>query len=382
MTPEGYAALPYIYDAATNMRNWKRALDAAGRSIGSRAIALTIRRRDLPVKDLYMLSSRYLEFSRSIPGMYYGLWLSRLQKGDWDFLSRQQVHVPVADTAMGFEPEELDRRRDYAFLRKKLAVSRRVGVRLNADCVWFDAMSIAFDKNIPEVPQASLVRTIDLLPHITKSVEIGRTFSVLKAKHNAVLAALDRVQIGMAIALASGEVVVSNSEAERILALADGLTLTREKRLATTDPGTTAKIGKAIKDTCLTAIGEGTASEYIFPISRASGDLEFLVDVSPLKDSLKEIDPSFHGALITIIDPRAVPVPKVDRFARLYQLTAAETEVLSHLINGDSLEEIAEQRGTSPITARNQIASILNKTDSPRRADLIRLVIRVMPPID
>jgi len=243
-------------------------------------------------------------------------------------------------------------------------------------------MSISFDENISEISQDVINRTINLLPHITKAVEIGRTFSLLKARYKAALATLDHVQVGMAVALSSGEIVVSNSEAKRIFRTGDGLALTKANKITSNDSTMTAKIEHAIKEACGTAIGEGDTPECLYTVPRLSGDHEFLIDIAPLKDSLKELDPSLHGSLITIIDPLTVPVPPTDRFARLYGLTSAESDILRHLINGSSLEEISEQRSTSPITVRNQTTSILEKTGTRRRADLIRLVIRVMPPVD
>ena len=381
MTPSGYAALPHIYDAATNMGRWKRALDACGEAIGASAITLTIRQPDMPVKDIYLLSSRYLDFSRSMSGIYYGLWLGRLQKADWEFLSRQPVHVPKSDTEIGPSAIELDRRRDYAFLRKKLGISRRLGVRLNADCMWFDAMSIVFHERETEISEESVKQTISLLPHITKAVEIGRTFSMLRSRYRAALATLDHVQVGMAVALPSGEIVVHNSEASRILRNGDGLALTRSNTIIANDSTITSKIEQSIREACGTAIGEGNTPECLFPVTRPSGEQDFLIDIAPLKDSMRELDRSLHGSLITIIDPLTVPVPRTDRFAQLYGLTSAESEVLGYLIGGSSLEDIADKRNTSPITTRNQVAAILEKTGTRRRADLIRLLIRVMPPI-
>jgi len=43
---------------------------------------------------------------------------------------------------------------------------------------------------------------------MTKSVEIGRTFSQLKSRYASVLNALDRVRVGLAIALPSGEILL------------------------------------------------------------------------------------------------------------------------------------------------------------------------------
>lgn len=285
----GYAALPHIYDAAVNLGRWRRALDAVSTAIEAKAIALLIRRSDPSSKDLQMLNSTYLKFVRSPWGIYYGLRLSRLQDPDWDFLSRQPAHQPTRDTEIGPSADELDLRADYAFLRKRLGVGRRLGVRLNNDKVWFDAMSVAFDANSKVVPREAMNKTLHLLPHLTKAVEIGRTFSQLKSRYSAVLTALDRVKVGLAIALPSGDIIVENEEAQRILSLTDGLVKSSEGRLRCNDPDQSAELSAAISKAGNTARGEENSCECLMAIKRRSGGAPLLVDVAPLKDSKAEL---------------------------------------------------------------------------------------------
>lgn len=381
LTPEGYAALTHIYDAAVNPGRWRRALDAVSGALDARAIALLIRRPDPGSKDLQMVNSPYLELMRSPWGVYYGLRLSRLQNPDWDFLSRQPAHHPVPDTEIGPSAAALDRRADYAFLRKRLGVGRRLGVRLNADKVWFDAMSIAFDASAATVPPGALARTRGLLPHLTKAVEIGRTFAQLKARYAAALGALDRVRVGLVIALPSGDLIVQNAEARRILALKDGLSQSGDGRLRCADPDQNAELANAIERAGKTARGEDAAMQCLMAVPRRSGVAAFLIDVAPLRDSGAELDGPLEGALITLIDPNRVPYLQMDRFVALYDLTPAEAEVCGLIVQGLSLAEIAGARGTSPVTAKNQTAAVLAKTGVGRQADLIRLVIRVLPPV-
>lgn len=379
---EGYEALGPIYDAAVNLGRWRRALDAVAGAVGAEAIALLIRRPDPGAKDLQMLNSAYLRFIKSPWGLYYGLRLSRLQDPDWTFLSHQPAHQPTLDTAIGPSADELDRRADYAFLRKRLGVRRRLGVRLNEDKVWFDAMSIAFPETVAAPDGDALAQTRFLLPHLTKAVEIGRTFAALKSRYAAVLTALDRVKVGLAIALPSGEVIVRNEEAARIFDMKDGLRKNASGALIADDPDQTAELAAALAAAAETARGEGAASERLMALARPSGGAPFLVDVAPLRDSKAEIDIALEGALITIIDPDRVPYLRMDRFVALYDLTPAEAEVCGLIVQGLPVAEIAERRGTTPVTAKNQVAAVLDKTGVSRQAELIRLVIRVLPPVE
>ena len=76
-----------------------------------------------------------------------------------------------------------------------------------------------------------------------------------------------------------------------------------------------------------------------------------------------------------------MPYLRIDRFAALYRLTPAEAEVCKMILHGMETQDIADMRATSPITAKNQITAILAKAGVNRRSDLIRLIIRILPPV-
>lgn len=381
MDPRGYEALELIYDTAINPGGWRRALDATAAAIEAKAIALVIRGKKAGVKDLTMMSSVYLDFSRTPSGWYYGAWLSRIQNQDWDFLQTRPPHQPIPDLETGLTAEVLDARKDYAFLRKRTGVARRIGVRLNADPIWFDAMSIGFDQSELEIPFSASERSSVLLPHLTKAIEIGRVFALLKARYKAALSALNRIQAGIAIALPDGQIIVKNDEAERILTLKDGIRISNDGRLTTTDSDVTSKIQKHILDVGSTARGQGNLHESLVSVARPSGLTPILLDIAPVSDSKNELEAGLDGALVTLIDPERMPYLRLERFTKLYGLTKAETEVCGWIAHGATIAEIADRRGTSPVTAKNQVSMVLSKAGVGTRTELIRLILRVLPPV-
>ena len=377
----GYEALGHVYDAAIRPGRWKRALDGVAAATEARAIALVIRNDDPKKRDLTMLSSEYLRFSRTPRGLYYGLRLGRLQEADWGFLSQQPEHQILPDTATGLSPAELDARADYAYLRKRLGVGRRMGVRLNADRVWFDAISLGFDSRAADVPDVAGQNLAPLLPHLTKAVELGRTFALLRARYKAVLTALDHVRIGLAVALPSGEVLVTNAAADLILQGPSGISLGTDRHFKTRDGDLAAEIKAHIRAASHTANGQGDAPERLLTLPRGGDKSDLMVDIAPLRDARDELDSDLQGALITLIDPEDAPQVQTARFSRLYGLTTAEAEICALLLEGFDLDQIAETRNTTPVTTKNQIASIFLKTGVNRRAELIRLIMRCLPPV-
>lgn len=381
MDAGGYRALELIYDTAVNPGSWRRALDATAAALDAKAIALVIRGKNAGSTDLTIMSSVYLDFSRTPAGWYYGAWLSRMQNQDWEFLQSQPPHEPIPDLKAGLPAEALDARKDYAYLRKRTGVGRRLGVRLNTDAVWFDAMSIGFDQRQCEIPNSASEQSRSLLPHLTKALEIGRVFALLKSRYRATLSALDKVQAGIAILLPDGQVIVKNDEAERILGLRDGLMLSSNGLIVSSDPEVTEKIRAHTLDVGSTAKGEANRHESLLTITRPSGLTPLILDIGPISDSKAELERGLDGALVTIIDPERIPYLRLERFTELYGLTRAETDVCRLIADGASIAEIAERRSTTPTTAKNQVAAVLGKIGVGSRIEFIRLILRVLPPV-
>ena len=375
----GYAALGPIYDAAMDEARWREALDAmAAATDGIGGALLFVEREDNP----YTIRAVGGVYGRIPPAeiQYYVDHLAHLESPEWDRLARQRVRQLLLDTDVSDAPV-LDKREDYRYLREKAGVGRRVGVRLNDNAAWYDAVTVVYDAKHPAIPDRSIARIEPLLPHLAKAVEMGRAFSRLRARYAAVLAVLDKVHVGLAIANAAGEVIVRNTEAERILGLGDGIALSHDRHLHCRDPDQTGLLHACIREAARTAGGEADRSEGLFAVPRPSGEHPFLIEVAPVTDSAGEIDPRLTGAVITLIDPDHTPRLDIERFARLHGLTGAETAVCGLMVSGLTGPAIAEMRSTSLETAKTQMSAVLAKTGVARRSELIRLVVRTLPPI-
>lgn len=376
----GFAALTDIYDAAMTAERWGNALDAIVAAAGATTAALLVRDNDFQPYQVSALSSAYRLADGDI--RHYLENLSQLESGEWDALGRQPLLQPLFDDAINLSAAELDDRPDYVFLRNKVGIRRRLGVRFNENKVWFDAMTVGFGTAERLIPAEAVQRLMPLFPHIGKAIEIGRAFAQLRTRYAAVLTALDRVHVGMAVALPSGEIIVANTEADRIFSLADGISLTRERQLLCRNADQTSALRAHLVSAARTTVGEADQSEMRLRVARVSEALPFLVEVAPLRDSSRELDVDLRGAVVTIIDPDRVPRLKIGRFAQLYALTPAEAEVCDLVLQGLRIEEIADTRGTSPLTTKNQVSSILSKAGAARRMELVRTFIRVMPPTE
>lgn len=267
------------------------------------------------------------------------------------------------------------------WLRSRVGIGGRVCTRLNDHPAWADALTINLGVERPETlsPEEAEVCRV-LLPHLAKAVEVSRPFQVLQARFRAAIAALDRLQLGVLILSERGQVAIRNREASRILELNDGLSVDRAGR-----PRAGAQDGElqaAIQRAVATACAQGQARESAMMISRRSGVDPFVVEVSPLHTGAQAFEPHLRGALVLVVDPAHRGVVSTRGMQQLYDLTAAEAQVLSLLVEGFGTQDIADQRNTSAETVRSQLKAVYSKTGLGTRAALVRLALTVNLPVD
>lgn len=373
-----FGAIGSIYDAAIDPVRWETALDAVSSAVGASACALLVRGSDDLPYEVNALSRKYRNFIKTPGGQHYLSELRPFEAPDWEAFARQPVGQPFPDVAVGITSDCLDNRPDCIALEHHLGVRRRLGVRLNDTPMWFDGMTMGFSPGQNDLPIAALM---PLVPHLARAVELGRTFSYLQARYKAVLTVLDRISAGLAIALADGQVIVCNTEAERILATRDGIAIDREKRLYTGSSEDSLAIRRGIALAAATACGEGSKTETRMHLQRRDHASSLLLDITPLHDSGHELGMHLKGALITLIDPDRTQQLDIDRFAHLHAFSQAELEVCRLLVQGNNVAEIAELRGTAQVTAKNQITRLLVKAGAGSRFELIRKIVCVLPPL-
>jgi len=381
MIPINQAILS-IYDSAIDLSIWEKTLDACVNSVGALSGSLMFSEESINGHVQWATVGGSLKTMNPEILSYYNENLIHHELEGWELMKQHPCQTLRIDTdAWPQTDEELLKRADYAFLLKHNGTLRRVGARLNNYPTWSDLIAFQFSAEHSLVPQASIAAMKQLLPHVAKSIEVGRSFSLLRARYQAVLAALDFVDVGMSISLENGTLIVNNTESRRIFQETDGVKLDKKNKLVINENKTNELLQHALINIAKTSAGQDSLSEVTLAIDRPSGRRPFLVEISPLRDTHAELDHSLHGALVMIIDPENAHDVNVNRLGLAYSLTSAELSVAKRLIEGWTQSNIAEERNVSPETVKSQTSTIMRKTNTGKRSDLIRLALKLTPPI-
>jgi DNA-binding CsgD family transcriptional regulator len=197
---------------------------------------------------------------------------------------------------------------------------------------------------------------------------------------DALVGTLDNIAIGIVIVAEQGRIMHANHAAREMLAAKSpimalgnclcALQSERTKELrqaiatAQADPATVNPFGIGVP---LIDKSMNPATAHILPLVSPNGQAQPLNMQAPVA--------------VFVTPPSIVPPIETGPVARLFKLTPAEARLLAQLVSGASLAEAAFNLGIAEATARTHRNHVFTKTGVSRRADLIVLVGRLLPPI-
>jgi len=372
-----------IYDAVLEPENWLNTIDSFSNLVGAKAAMLSVVDHVYSQHEYTVASEHYRnhpDFDRLSKEYFEYVWLK--EQRTYEYLVNCPNAGFVTDySSLGFESaDQLANHAPTHWLKKHFGFYYRAGSRLNNSRAWNDLITIQFgdDRESP-ILKSELDQCNVFLPHFAKTVEINRSFSILKSRYQVVLEALDHLQTGIFVLTPDGEIVLRNSEADRMLGEQDGLQVDIKNRLKTKN--TTGELADAISALSSTAAGEGVEAERIIIVPRKSGKDSYIVTVSPIRDPNAALDRFFHGVFVYVVDPAHTSIVSTRGMSELYGLTTTEDEVCSALCQGFDARKIAEQRNVSYETVRTQVKRLMKKTDVQSRGALIRLALSINIPI-
>ena len=211
-----------------------------------------------------------------------------------------------------------------------------------------------------------------LAPHVKRALGTRRRMSALTSACESAWAALDRLPIGVFVVDSGGRVAKKNRAAERLLEMADGLSVSNA-RLEAGKPGETAAL-HALVASALSARAPGLHSEAML-ISRPSGNRSFHLYTAPVPLGSGVRFSDERNAVVFVSDPSPMVETPPEILQRTYGLTLAEARLAGLLVAGHSLDEAVFAFGTSLNTVKTQLRGLFTKLDVHRQSDLIRLLL-------
>ncbi|MEM6667115.1 MAG: helix-turn-helix transcriptional regulator [Pseudomonadota bacterium] len=277
----------------------------------------------------------------------------------------------IEDDVISTTLDDLKARPNVAILQK-LGILHRAAGLLNKDNTAIARFSVQLANTRGRLDADERMHLSRVLPHIAKSLDLGRPAQQLAAERRSMLAAMDHLTIGVCILDMRGKLVSANEEFSRQLEAYPVFQLSHGGALRITDPVDQRRF-ETLKDHALNhgQFGGRPRKEAI----STQRDTFLCIEVTPLNRS-EEIGSKLFGGYILFSTDTSLPVRSdTAPIKRAFQLSDAEASLVDMIADGLTNRQIAARRGRSVTTINTQVKAILAKTHCATRTQFVRLLM-------
>jgi DNA-binding CsgD family transcriptional regulator len=213
--------------------------------------------------------------------------------------------------------------------------------------------------------EATAIEQLDALrPHLARAALMSARLQLERVR--AASAMLASLGLPALVFDRAGRVLVANELLERP---SDHLHWRAQDRFGLKDSKADALLRRAME----TLQSDGVGSNRSFPVRGTDAQVALIAHVVPIRRSARDLFSRSVGVLI-LMPARTPQAPSVELVQSLFDLTAAEARVARSLTVGQTVDEIAAEKGISSHTVRTHVRGVLEKTGSRRQADVIALL--------
>jgi DNA-binding CsgD family transcriptional regulator/PAS domain-containing protein len=242
----------------------------------------------------------------------------------------------------------------------------------------------AFDSN----HETALNRYV---PHIRRSTSIHKSIAGVTHDSNIQNAILENLDTGILVIDENHEVLLCNKRARLIIGQTDAMKI-GGTRLSGQTPRENTLLHQSIDQALNLQVGSISNRKIAIQLTSKNGSQSILAVTTPMQfQKLVEVRqnlplskahytasiPCKKNVLITLCDPRYYGNKPAEMLEQLFGLTPAEAALAECLASDRSLDLAAKILGRSVGTARVQLQSIFEKTDTNRQSSLVRLIMAI-----
>lgn len=202
-----------------------------------------------------------------------------------------------------------------------------------------------------------------LSPHVRRSVTISGLLEQRVIERNSFAAVMDQLSVAVVLVDRSSGFVRANPAGHR--SLDEGFAITLNNGLVKlVDP----VANRTLKEALLTT---ATIPQFI---GVSAQGIRYLAALTLIEPRL--------GTFALFVNRDEAELPALGQhLAALYGLTPREVCMLMPLLQGATIDDIADTMGIAVATARTHLNNLFAKTGTSRQADLVQKVLKALPPL-
>ncbi|HVG50657.1 MAG TPA: helix-turn-helix transcriptional regulator [Xanthobacteraceae bacterium] len=361
-----------IYDCAVDPQHWPQAIESIARLIdGDHGIILvfdTIRNEPRLYKD-WNVDAESMRLYRK---KYHQE--NPIHEGFSSFDIDQPYNIPAV-----IDPAEFMKSRVYTEFGQPRG--------------WLDNVGVSIMKTPTRIASLSVIRPIEagwagpreleilrlLSPHVRRAVSISDLFDMQALAATAFESTLDGLAVPIVLADSKGVIAHANAGARALLAAGDPIT-SEHSVLRASAASAAGALAAAIAQTAQPETMMGKVGIDV-PVPYTDGRPGFAHVLPVGRGAVRgALGPGATAAVFFTPSAEPQPLPAA-AWAATFGFTSAEMWMLDLLVKGHTVAEAAGIMGVAEPTARTHVANLMAKAGTNRQADLIKLALRLAPPV-
>jgi DNA-binding CsgD family transcriptional regulator len=367
-----------IYDTMINSNGWAAVLERVSRYIGARGAFIF--ELEGVGNQRYIRAPYYSEnYNPELVSSYLASHNDQelLDQDTFARLSRPTDQIQlISDEVLAESETELQSRHNVRQMLK-WGIRYRAGALLNKDQVNLDRFALQFSPSAGPLSKEHFERAALLMPHIAKALNVSRPTKQLADKFQSIADCIDMLVIGVCITDAEGRVVHLNQEFQRQIASYPVFRKDSLGRLVMHSDS----LGGALTELRGSLDNHGRfgarpRKEAIISVIE-NRPHTLCIEVAPLTSANEFGEAKLNGHIIYSMDTGNSYAIDREMLTSVFSLTQAEASILEMLAEGMTNLQISELRAKSVETVNSQVKSILEKTQSANRTQLIRVATNI-----
>ncbi len=363
-----------IYDTALTPTSWPEVLYRVAQHLGAAgAFIFEVRNHDnVPQIASRLFSANY---DRQVVADYMVQFNDDELRDQARFaqLSAQSDQVDlISDVELRPNVQDVLNQPNTQFMTKH-GLLHRAGALLNKDLLNVDRFALQFDITRGPITIEERKKAGIFLPHIAKVIGLGRPLEHQFRVQAIFEEIINKSDQGIAILNGEGEIVFSNPEFERIVARHNVLRRLPTKKLQVMRDDVAARFHDLIATDAHGLFGARSRKEAIVLPLADAGSAVFM-EICPIEETTYTGRLGVGYRLLTLLDTSKPVFIDVDRISDFYPLSKTEKDVLTLIAKGMSNQDIADLRNSAFETVKSQVKTLMRKTNSGSRLELIHMV--------
>jgi DNA-binding CsgD family transcriptional regulator/PAS domain-containing protein len=283
----------------------------------------------------------------------------------------------ISDISLRPKLADLMAQPNTAFMMTR-GLKHRAGALLNKDLVNVDRFALQFALDHGPISADEIKKAGLFLPHIAKVIGLSRPLEEQLLAKGIFEEVLRNIGQGVAVLGPRGTVLYANTEFERCLSEHQVFRKSANGVLQLIDTSATSDDVKKYHDLLANnqahgAFGARARREALVLELEQAGTALF-IEICPVESSLRTGNLGAGCRLVTVIDTSRQVNCDTARLKTFYQLSSTETEILELVAKGHTNLEISEIRNRSQDTIKTQLKTLMRKTNSQNRTDLVHMI--------